>query len=242
MNINNNSNIYFGQVFVKSKDAEKLLRKADRAIKASSATFVDTNIPEGHKKPLWSVLSNYLSLRQASNPNHILIDVSDKSKQILCVKTLDNKGFVTTKVDVSPMPEYGTKNEFFHTSDLYKNYVQSMDTTQYGRSNFFNVIDNAEYEVDMLLEEQIKNRPVEKYSLKILPKQNQKKHDTTLILNPKRIEKSKMKLVEHVQRPFEDFKRLLNQAVSVDDNKLKPSKKIRVPRNLKKVMKKQSES
>lgn len=237
---NNNNNVYFGQVFVKSKDAEKLLKKADRAIKASSATFTDTNIPEGHKKPLWSVLSNFLHLRQASNPNHILIDVSDKSNQMLCVKTLDNRGFVTTKVDVSPMPEYGTKNDFFPTSDMYRSYVQSMDSTQYGRSKFFNVIDNAEYEADMLLEEQIKNKPAQKFSLKILPKPKKEKHDMTVVLNPKRIEKSKMKIIEHVQRPFEDFKQLLNKVVQHEDKKLKPSTKERMPRNLKKEIKKHS--
>ena len=72
MQIQKNNNIHFGQVFVKSRNAEKLLRKADKAIKASTATFLDTNIPEGHKKPLWSVLSNLITKRQASNPNHIL--------------------------------------------------------------------------------------------------------------------------------------------------------------------------
>ena len=118
MQINNNNSISFKQVYIKSKDAEKLLKKADRAIKASNVTFLDTGIPEGHKKPLWSVLSNVLKLRQETNPNHILIDISDKSNQMLCVKTIDNKGFTTTKVDVSPMPEFGTKNELFPTSNL----------------------------------------------------------------------------------------------------------------------------
>ena len=238
MQIQKNNNIHFGQVFVKSRNAEKLLRKADKAIKASTATFLDTNIPEGHKKPLWSVLSNLITKRQASNPNHILIDISEKSNQMLCVKTLDNKGFVTTKIDVSPMPEYGTKNDFFPTKDLLKIHRQSMDTTQYGRSNFFNVIDNAEFEADTLLEEQIRTRPEAKTHLRLLPKQTKEKHAPTTILNPKRLEKAKLKIVEHVQKPFEDYKKLLYSAIEKEQNKLTTSEKTRIPRSMKKKMKK----
>jgi len=225
---------------VKSKEAESLLRKADRAIKASNATFVDVNIPEGHKKPLWSVLSNLLNIRQAHNPNNILIDISEKSKQFLTVKTLDNKGFVTSKIDVSPMPEYGSKNEFFPTSDLYRTYVQGLDNTKYGRSNFFSVIDNAEYEADSLLEEQLKNKPEIKTSLKLISKPKSASRDASVILNPRRIEKSRLKIKEHVQRPFENLRRILASVQDRENVKMAPAEKERIPRRIKKEMKKRS--
>lgn len=234
----NHNNISFKQVFVKSKDAEKLLKKADRAIKASNVTFLDAGIPEGHKKPLWSVLQNVLQHRQASNPNHIIIEVSDKSNQLLCVKTLDNKGFTTTKIDVSPMPEFGTKNELFPTSDMKRTFWQNRDTNIYGKSNFFNVMDIAEYEADMLLEEQLKYSTTKSLSLKMRPKENHKPKDASLILNPKRIEKARMKIVEHAQKPFENFKKLLREAIKNESTEKNLPKKTRLPRTLKKELKK----
>jgi len=242
MQINNNNSISFKQVYIKSKDAEKLLKKADRAIKASNVTFLDTGIPEGHKKPLWSVLSNVLKLRQETNPNHILIDISDKSNQMLCVKTIDNKGFTTTKVDVSPMPEFGTKNELFPTSNLKSKFYQSLDTNIYGKSNFFNVIEVAEYEADMLLEEQLKYKQIKSLSLKIRPKEKHKKKDASVIINPKRIEKARMKIVEHAQKPFENFKKLLRSAIKDEKTGKELPQKTRLPRALKKEFKKRNKS
>ena len=73
---NNTQNTSFGQLYVTSTEAQKLLRKADRAIKASNATFVNVNIPEGHKRPLWSVLSEQIHQRQQNNPNNIIIELA----------------------------------------------------------------------------------------------------------------------------------------------------------------------
>lgn len=236
-----NNNIQFGQVYVKSKDAEKLLKKADRAVKrAKNTIFINTNIPENHKKPLWSVLSGLLNLRQADNPNHILIDVADKSKHLLSIKNVDNKGFVTRAVEVSPMPEFGTKNDFFPQDDMYRHYVQSLDMNTYGKSDFFNVIDNAEYEADMLLQEQLKNKPEAKTCIKLLPKENKNTRDSNIILNPRRIEKARLKIKEHVQRPFEDFRKLLTSAIEPENTKKTASSKEKMPRRLKKEIKKNS--
>ena len=90
---NNYTQTNFGQLYIASIEAEKLLKKADRVIKANpNVTYINTNIPEGHSKPLWSVFSQAIKERQAQNPNNIIIELADKAKQLLSVKLLMKKG------------------------------------------------------------------------------------------------------------------------------------------------------
>ena len=80
---NNYTQTNFGQLYIASIEAEKLLKKADRVIKANpNVTYINTNIPEGHSKPLWSVFSQAIKERQAQNPNNIIIELADKAKQL----------------------------------------------------------------------------------------------------------------------------------------------------------------
>ena len=206
---NNNPNQSFGQLYVNSHEAVKLLRKADRAIKASNANFVNTNIPKGHKRPLWSVLSEHITQRQRNNPNNIIIEIASKAKQLLFVKTVDEKGFLVSKYEVNPMPQYGTHNDLFPTDDLYRRYYHSLDTKLYGRSNLYDILDRAEYEVDMLHQKQLEEMPEIQISIRTLPKENKKERKAGVILNPKRPEKAKRKIHDHLQKPFENVKELI---------------------------------
>ena len=91
----NNSSQTFGALYVNSPEAAKLLKKADRVVKAARNTvYVDINIPQGHRIPLWSVLSEQVRKRQQNNHNNIIIDIIEKGKQLLSVNTLDSKGFL----------------------------------------------------------------------------------------------------------------------------------------------------
>ena len=222
----------FGNLYIMSNEANKLLRKADKAIKASNANFVNTNIPEGHKRPLWSVLSELVIKRQENNPNNILIDIADKAKQLLSVKTFDKKGYLINKYEVNPLPVEGTHNEIFPTNDLYRRYKNSLDQKLYGKSDFFEVIDRAEYEVDQMLIKQLENTNQLKVSLKELPKVNKRKKSPETILNPRRIEKARLKIVAHFQKPFENLRNLLN--LSEKNKKLQPKNKQKLPRKIKK--------
>lgn len=48
---NNYTQTNFGQLYIASIEAEKLLKKADRVIKANpNVTYINTNIPAGHSK------------------------------------------------------------------------------------------------------------------------------------------------------------------------------------------------
>lgn len=106
---NNYTQTNFGQLYIASIEAEKLLKKADRVIKANpNVTYINTNIPAGHSKPLWSVFSKAIQERQAKNSNNIIIELADKAKQLLSVKTLDEKGFTQSSYIVSPIPKFGT--------------------------------------------------------------------------------------------------------------------------------------
>lgn len=102
----------FKSVYVVSHEAEKLLKKADRIVKASNAKFMDVNIPEGHKKPLWSVLSEHLTKRQKNNENDIIIDLYEKGKQLISVMIVDAKGEIRNKWVVNPslLSESSTKS------------------------------------------------------------------------------------------------------------------------------------
>ncbi len=235
---NNTQNTSFGQLYVTSTEAQKLLRKADRAIKASNATFVNVNIPEGHKRPLWSVLSEQIHQRQQNNPNNIIIELANKAKQILSVRTLDRQGFTVSKYEVNPLPQYGSHNDIFPTDDLYKRYYHSFDSKLYGRSDLYDVLDRAEYEVDMLHQKQLSEMGDIKISLKEGAKNNRKERQAGVILNPKRIEKARRKIILHVQRPFEDLKTMLS--LEPQNIKLEAKNKEKLPRKKKKILNKLS--
>lgn len=226
---NNGSNTTFGQIYVTSNEAQKLLKKADRIIKANpNVNYINTNIPEGHSKPLWSVFSNAIKERQAKNPNNIIIELADKVKQLLTVKTLDNKGFTKSSYTVSPLPKFGTHNEIFPTDDMYRNYYHSLDTKCYGKSELLDILDRAEYEVDNLLSDM----PQEKIKPEALPKMKTLRKPADIILNPRRIEKTRRKIVLHTQKPFENLKSML--APEQAPEKPIKSKKEKLPRKLKK--------
>lgn len=236
MKIDSYSNQSFQGVFVKSNEAVKILRKADRAVKASDAIFIDINIPNGHKKPLWSVLSQYITKTQQNNNNHIIIDVLEKGKQLLTVKTLDSKGFVHKKWVVNPMPVTGKMNEILPPDTIVLGN-KAADNTIYGRSAFFDVIDNAEAEADMLKMRELADSKEIQKSVRELPKS-------------KRINKTKGKVnhvilkktnKQHVQKPFLMLKDLLfNLGYCPKPKSIKPEpkNKPRIPRHMKKELKK----
>lgn len=222
----------FGQIYIVSNEAHKLLRKADRAVKASNAEFINTNIPEGHKRPLWSVLSELIIKRQQNNPNNIIIDLADKAKQLLSVKTMDKKGYLISKYEVNPLPIEGNHNDIFPTNDLYKHYRQSLDPKLYGKSDLFDILDRAEYEVDKLLQKQLEETQQIKVSIRELPKISRREKHPEIILNPRRIEKARLKIIAHTQKPFENLNKMLN--LSEKAEKLQPKNKQKLPRKTKK--------
>lgn len=235
---NNKPATSFTQLYINSKEAQKLLKKADRAVKASNAKYINTNIPKGHKRPLWSVLSEHVTKRQADNPNNIIIDISNKAKQLLAVITLDNKGYLINKTEVCPLPRFGNKNDMFETDDMYKRYCYSLDRTLYGRSDFFEAVDRAEFEVNSLYRKQLSETPEIQTSIRTHEKQPADSKNPGIIKNPRRHEKAKFKFVAHIQRPFENIKEIID--VSKLDNppakaKLQPKHKEKIPRKLKKL-------
>lgn len=228
-----NSNVNFGKVYVNSTEAQKLLRKADRIIKANYKTdYINTNIPEGHKKPLWSVFSKHIQERQAKNPNNIIIDIADKAKQLLSIRTLDSQGYTISRRTVSPIPKIGTHNEIMPKDDYYQSYYHSFDKKSYGQSDFLDALDKAEYEVDMLYQKQQKEISKPQISLRELPRSSNKQREAGTIRNPRRLEKAKSKLQLHVQRPFENLKSML--PAEPQNTKLEPKNKEKLPRRLKK--------
>ena len=233
---NNNSHTHFGQLYVTSIEAQKLLKKADRAIKASNANFINTNIPEGHKRPLWSVLSDVIGKRQKENPNNILVDIASKTKKLISIKTVDRQGFTISKYEVNPFPNAGSHNEIFPTDDLYQRYYHSFDQKVYGKSELYDVMDRAEYEVDQLYQKQLSETPDIQISIRELPKQKSEKKSPLVILNPKRVEKSRKKIIAHTQRPFENLRKLID--LSDKTEKLKPKNKEKMPRKIKKELNK----
>lgn len=234
---NTNQKTNFGQLYIVSNEAQKLLKKADRAIKASDAKFINTNIPEGHKRPLWSVLSEDITQRQSENPNNIIIDLANKTKQLLSVKIIDKQGYTINKYEVNPFPTLGNHNKIFPTNDLYKYYYHSLDQKIYGKSDLYDVMDRAEFEVDLLYKKQLEEMPEIQISIRELPKNNKKeKNSPTIILNPKRLEKSRKKIISHTQKPFENLKDMLN--LSDKPDKLKPKNKEKLPRKKKKELNK----
>lgn len=232
---NNSTNTTFTQLYIKSNEAQKLLKKADKAVKASNAKFINTNIPSGHRKPLWSVLSQEIEKRQANNPNNIIIDISNKAKQMLAIITTDNKGFLVSKTEVCPLPQYGSKNDMFPTNDLYRRYCYSFDQTVYGRSDFFDAIDNAEYEVDLLKMKQQAEAPEVQTSIRAHEKHPTQPRDPKVIKNPRRHEKARLKFKEHIQRPFEQLKSLIDLSKLDQVQKPQPKHKEKLPRKLKKM-------
>lgn len=231
---NNNSSTTFTQIYIKSNEAQKLLKKADRAVKAIDAKFINTNIPSGHRKPLWSVLSKEIEKRQANNPNNIIIDLSNKAKQLLAIMTTDNKGFLVSKTEVCPLPIIGNKNDMFPTNDLYRRYCYSLDQTVYGRSDFFDAIDNAEYEVDLLKMKQQAEAPEVQTSIRAHEKHPTPPKNPKIIKNPRRHEKARLKFKEHIQRPFEKLRTLIDFSQLDQTQKLQPKNKEKLPRKLKK--------
>lgn len=241
MEINTQQNrLYFGQIYTTAA-ADKLLKKADKAVKASrEVTFVDVNIPDGHRIPLWSVLSEHIKKRQGDNPNNIVIDLLEDGKKLLSVKTCDAKGFVHKKWVVNPMPVIGTYSDLFPEAKLVSS-GKSFSQNTYGRSAFFDVIDSAEVDVDMLkLEESLNSRP-KHISIRELPRVKRENKTNGKIL--RNLLKRQEKLnVPHVQRPFLKLKDmvlgLLNSNADAIEGKAQPKVKNKLPRRLKKELKK----
>lgn len=235
-----NNKINFGQVYTTSA-AEKLLKKADKAIKASrDVNFVDINIPDGHRIPLWSVLSEEVKKRQSENNNNIIIDLLETGKKLLSVKTCDAKGFVHKKWLVNPMPVIGSYNDIFPETRIVSN-SKSFSQNTYGCSKFFDVIDSAEADVDMLKIEEMLNTKDKNISIRELPrvKRVNKTKGKTLRNLLKRQEKLN---VPHVQRPFLKLKDMIlglqNNNTEAIHSKPQPKLKNKLPRRIKKELKK----
>ena len=242
---NYNSCQNFGALYVNSLEASKVLKKADRVVKASrNVKFVDTNIPEGHRLPLLSVLSEQVEKRQKNNKNNIVIDVLEKGKNLLTVKTLDKNGFVNKKWVVDPMPIIGRYCEIFPQGSLPFSW-KSFSKAIYGRSVFFDVIDSAEVDVNILKNQEILNTKDVNVSIREFPKLkrvNRTKGKITHNLE-KKMEKQKLKEsnIPHVQKPFLILKDLIIEfARPAEPVNLKPQPKIKdkLPRRMKKELKK----
>lgn len=241
MEVHNSYNkINFGQVYTTAA-AEKLLKKADKAVKASrEVSFVDINIPDGHRIPLWSVLSEHIKNRQSDNRNNILIDIFKEGKNLLSVKSCDAKGFVHKKWVVNPMPVIGTYSDIFPEAKLVSS-SKTLSLNTYGRSAFFDVIDSAEADVDMLKLEERLNSKDKQISIRELPrvKRENRTNGKTLRYLLKRQEKLN---IPHVQRPFLKLKDmvlgLMNIKVDCIDTKPQPKLKNKLPRRIKKDLKK----
>lgn len=200
---NNSANLNFGSVFT-TVPAEKLLKKADKAVKATKVTYLDVNIPEGHRIPLWSVLSKGLIERQAANRNNIVIDIAKGNCRNLLIKTFDSKGFKHKEWTVSPYPVTGNLQELFGSDVVILG--KSKNTVVYGKSKFFDVIDSAECDVDSLNALDRASLGEVKTSLKTLPK-DEFKHAQNVI---KRKESLYRRIVPHIQRPFANLKKMLS--------------------------------
>ena len=229
----------FGRVYVASEAATKMLKQADRLINAKSPNtiYLNVNIPQNHRKPLWSVFFESISQRQSENPNNIIIDVADKKKKLLSVTVTDKKGFDVDVYTASPFPNYGGKNNFIKTGGLYKQYIYSLDTKTYGISDLLEVMAVAEYKADKLLETQLTEKSKIKTSLKACKKAEKY---VNMHASDKHKEKIAAKIIVHVQRPFEKLKELLlmktpKTAVAI---KKEQTAKTRIPRKLKKQYKK----
>lgn len=229
---NQNCNTHFTQLITTST-AEKLLKKADRAVKATNAEYLDINIPDGHRRPLWSVLSGYVKERQALNKNNIIIDTVEDKNGMLSVKTCDSKGFKHKEWTVNPYPVTGSLNEVVGSDTVICGKVNN--TIIYGKSDFFDVIDSAEFDADYLSELDKAVTPKIKTSIKLLPKDKEKVAEK----QQKKKESLYMKIIPHVQRPFLVIKQLLlNSETRSKVVKIESKKTEKLPRKMKKVYKK----
>lgn len=236
-----NNSTSFKKAYV-SRGAEKLLKKADKAVKISDAIFMDINIPEGHKKPLWSVLSEQVMKRQNSNICDIIIDLADKSKKLISVILTDCQGFKYNEWVVNPMPVTGRYNEVFRPKDFLtmEAYKHSLDEKKYGISNFFNVINSAEIMADDLMKDFLSSQAEEKTSVKLLPKMPKQKSPKSERAIMKKLEKKALEKasIPHVQRPFEGLRSLLDSLIehAKETKEIKPrtSGKTKLPRKIKK--------
>ncbi len=234
----NNSSQTFGALYVNSPEAAKLLKKADRVVKAARNTvYVDINIPQGHRIPLWSVLSEHVRKRQQNNHNNIIIDIIEKGKQLLSVKTLDSKGFLHKQWVVNPMPVFGRYDEIF-PAETIKLGRKSASQTIYGRSAFFDVIDSAEADVEFLQNEEKLYAKDLKVSIKEFPKIRRKNKTRGKFIHFLLKKKAN---IPHVQRPFIKLKDMLfdfTRPVKSENPKPQPKLKSKLPRHKKKELKK----
>ena len=129
---------------------------------------------------------------------------------------------------VSPIPKFGTHNEMFPTDDMYRNYYHSFDTKRYGSSELLDVLDRAEFEVDLMNS----SIQINKTKSEPLLKAKTRNYTAGQIKNPRRIEKARRRIILHTQRPFEKLKSMLLPEQSSE--KLTKSGKEKLPRKLKK--------
>lgn len=232
MEIRNNSrNLYFGSL-ITTYPAEKLLKKADKAVKASKAVYLDVNIPEGHNIPLWSVLSKVVGERQAANKNNIVIDVTKGEHNLLSIKTYDSKGFKHKEWIANPYPVTGSMREVFGDSVVI--YGNPDSSVLYGKSKFFDAVDSAEFDVDSLKAADIAAAGEIKTSIKTLPKDEVKHSEKVL----KRKESFYKRIIPHVQRPFAGLKKMitgkLQRALRESDKSSDVVSSQKLPRKMKK--------
>lgn len=232
MKINDsNRNLNFGRL-ITTIPAEKLLKRADKAVKASNAVYLDVNIPEGHRLPLWSVLSKLITERQAANKNNIVIDAADDVKNNLRIKTYDSKGFVHKEWQVNPYPVVGSMQEVLGSNGVIMG--SSKGNTIYGKSRFFDAIDSAEFDADTLNSVDIAGKSKSKVSSKLLPKDEEKRRLRVL----KRMESLYKRIVPHVQRPFINLRKMISESLRNEGKAQPKARSEKLPRKLKKAAKK----
>lgn len=230
---NNNANLNFGRL-ITTLPAEKLLKKADRAVKATKATYLDINIPDGHNIPLWSVLSKSVSDRQILNKNDIVVDLVKDSKKLVSIKTFDSKGFPHKEWQVNPYPVTGSLKEVAGTNAVITGNANN--GVIYGKSDFFDAIDSAEFDVEFLNELDRAAAPKIKIKRNDRPK-DEVKHAQKVL---KRKESLCLRIIPHMQRPFVNLKNMLSRKLK---NTLQPERvkatvsSEKLPRKIKKAVK-----
>lgn len=207
--------------FIYTPDADKLLIRGDKIIKSLKDDFVKErfltvcDIP-GHKRPLWSVIKEYLSKTQKNNENHIIIDMVQKGrKKLINIMTMDSKGYRHSERTVSPFIEKGTKEELFgnalNTHDQFSNLNIFLGKHKkiYAKSEVFDAINTAQTEVEELAardKEAVKFLDIPEFKIKKEKKSRQKKvtksEDAQTIKEKYVFERSirkKAKKAEHVK-------------------------------------------
>lgn len=228
-----------------SEQAEKLLKRGNKLIKEAEGEFLTTYIPEGHKKPLWSIIKENLLKSQEQNKNNIIVDVeSEGKKKLLSITTVDAQGFPFSIKKTNPFIKTGTKSELFTAEELYYDANSLKDAytrKQYIKTDFFDALKTAEIEVNELHQKDL--NLIEKVGKKlqeISGKQNSTKRNAVKKSSNKgRLDPEVMQEIQAKAKEVKDKLRI-EKEISRIAGKLEKSSNNHIPRREKKRMKKEN--